>query len=721
MAKNKGRKIAKAGQASTGIPVQSPYSAPSTTKRASGPSWKWLLILAGVLALLVGAVYANTLWMGLVFNDYATLGQLKMQDPEAYFSSLWLDAFTRPLSEPWVKASFALDLTNYGSNFGWYHLVNLFLHLSACLALFTLVFRLSWVLRAQGKSVVDPYRLAVVCAILYAAHPLSAQSATYISARYAPLCAANFLIALNFFLVALLGDHPWQRWWGVIFATLFAVMCLDSGQYGVSLPFMMFGLFFILKPPAMKPLDWMINRPLVAGILMALCMVIPFVWVAGVTSGAVPNFYGFPPPESKAAYVATQAKAFATYYTRTFFVPVGLSMDPPYTRASDFADVFALLGTVMLAGCVAALYFLRKQPILVFGFALLLAGYLPHVAFVQQERVADPIFYLSLAGLCTIAGWFIVQLIQGTHKQAAGKFAIIVVFLVGLSVMRNLDFATDEGLVASTLRTNPTSSLALTFSAMQNFKKNQYEKSLSDANQAALADPNLALAYLTKGYALSALKRYDEAKPVFVKAIELAKKQKLNILNDCKLALAQNYIHQNKPFEVNALVYPSLAGNPNNGKALYLLGMGAYERHSYEEAYMYLSRAAQSGDPDSLVPLSDTALRLRNLPVAFKIAEMAATRNDTAESQLAYGTAALAVNRLDVATTALTKALKEKPDSAEAMALLSVLYERKNDKVLAESYRKDATSRNADVFSELPMAEITIGGAAAPPNKKSKK
>src|SRR5262249_34615645 len=134
-----------------------------------------------------------------------TFTQLKFDGQSGFFEKLWSDAIWRPLSAPWCRSSFATDMQNYGQQFGWYHLVNIFLHLSSCIALYSLVFRLSWRFKNDGRSLLNPYRVALLSAAIYACHPLAVQATTYISARYAPLAVANFLLALNFFVAAIVA------------------------------------------------------------------------------------------------------------------------------------------------------------------------------------------------------------------------------------------------------------------------------------------------------------------------------------------------------------------------------------------------------------------------------------------------------------------------------------------------------------------------------------
>src|SRR5262249_8563299 len=145
-------------------------------------------------------------------------------DAENYLFSTFGDNFVFPLTQPWLRASYALDLKNYGTTFGWYHFVNIFLHLSAVVALFALVFRVAWRSYYCELSKFDPYKLAFVTATLFACHPMASQSVTYISARYALLASANFLLALNCFIAAFLARGRTGQLWAWAGTVFFGFM-----------------------------------------------------------------------------------------------------------------------------------------------------------------------------------------------------------------------------------------------------------------------------------------------------------------------------------------------------------------------------------------------------------------------------------------------------------------------------------------------------------------
>lgn len=659
-------------------------------------NWKWLSIIVAVVGALPFLLYTNTFWFGLVFNDVETIRQVLSAGEPAPF-----DMILRPLTEPWVRASFVLDFMHYQTAFGWYHLVNVWIHLSAAVALALLVFAIARRIAADGADPVSPYSVAALAGLIYGSHPLAVQTATYLSARWSGLGASNFLFALLFF-VLILSTEGAIRVWCVLLTLAYSIMCLASGEMSLMLVPSMVAVYYLLKPATLKWNEWALEHPIITPLTAVFSLAIPFFVLLGVQSAAVPNWHGFPKLEP-IAYFATQAKAFLTYYTRVFFAPLGLSIDPPFAQAANFSDMLSIGGLLLVIACIYVMYRYRHHKLLFFGLWLTLAGYLPHSLIVQQDAVSDPAFYLSLSGLSLVAAWSLLEIWRGAIKSESPKVIPVVLVLGALSVVHNLNFRNDPALVASILTTNHRSVLGTALSARQKLNHEDFAGAVKDADEAISLDPNSALAYTIRGQAQLRMHRESEAKHSFEKATDLAIAQRLPILAQIKYGLAEAYIAMGNTERATDVANQAFRLDPHAPRAKYVMGLLALKNKNYPMAMSYLQEARRQGVVDAILPGAKVLLGMKQWSETAQLSRLVLKAGNDPEAQLILGNASLALNDLASAESALKEALKGRLHNAETMALLSILYERKGDKAVAESYHNEAMQLDAKIFSNLTL------------------
>lgn len=671
-----------------------PGSGPTLAARQNAINWRHLAILSGVIAVVAFVIYINTFWMGLVFNDNLTLSNAIGTGTTSI-----ADVFVRPFTQPWVRTSFLTDISHYQSQFGWYHFVNVWLHLSTCVALALVVFLVAWRKRVDTAYPEYPYMLAGVAGLIYACHPFAVQTATYLSARYASMGASNFLFAL-LFAGLVLGTAGAIRIWCGLLLVAFSLMCLASSEVALALGPSVLALIFLLKPAKPKWIDWAIDHPLLVGLSFVASLLVPFYLMNGFDPLAASNFFGLPKLEP-AAYYATQAKALLTYYTRCFVVPIGLSIDPPYSQAEGFADVLAILGMALLGGIVYAAVRWRSRAIIVFAIWLTLAGFLPHAVIWQQDAVSDAAIYLAVGGMSTLAAWFLLEIFTGTFKAVVPKLVAVLLILAGLSVAHNLDFRTEQSLLASVLSTNPNSELGMTLAAMEKVKKDDYAGAIKESDEALTRNPRLAVALFTKGQAQLHLEHYSEAQASFEAAIKIGEEQHLPIVGSARYALAETYVAMNRLDKADEVLQAAMKTEPQHPRSVYVLGLMSLKKRDFPAAMVYLQRALQNGVGEAALPAGRALLGVKDYDEALAIAKHLQTKRNSPEVQLLLGNASLAVNDLPTAEKALKEVVKVRREDAEALALLSIVYERQGDKVLAGSYHKDAVKRDPEIFSKL--------------------
>jgi tetratricopeptide (TPR) repeat protein len=671
-----------------------------TSTKVDKKLW-WSLI--GCVTLAVVICYINTLFQGTVFHDELSILLINSDNMRNHTGLS--DVIVRPLTQPWVRQSFLQDETSYGTTFSWYHLVNVYFHWLSAVALFALTFRLSWRWRNdcnerhEGAINVDPYKIAVACALIFACHPLCAQSATYLSARYSSMGACNYLLSLNFFLVGLFGRDA-LRVWGYILCAATGWMCLASSEIGLTLPIALLALFFLAGRKQVKWKEWALNHPYVCGLLIAIAVCAPFAPFFGFQLAALPNWYGMG-KASQIQYYATQAKAFLSYYLRCFLAPIGLSVDPPYAQATSFGDPLSLMGAAALAGLVAALVRFRQRRLLALGLGLTLLGLLPHFVIPQAELVADPVLYLSFAGLSITVVALTEHIFAGTWKSFLEKFAPVIVVLAGLAIVHNLDFRDNRILAEKTFKVNSQSAIGYTLLAMTDLGEKKNIQAITDVDKALDINKADAIAWLSKGVALNRVGDYSDADQALQEAVSQSDIQHLALRQTARLELAQNDLQLNKIDDADMLVKSALPENPYNPQAIFLIGKVFYARHSYKEAAMYLHRAYTLHVLAALQPLADCALHLQEFGRAIPVAQQAVSFDNSRRSKLILANAFFGAKQMPFAQGLVSEMLKQSPNSADALALQSLIDEQSSKPDAAKVHREAALKLDPKVFDQL--------------------
>src|SRR5262249_36158993 len=106
-------------------------------------NWRLLWLLAAIVAFVAALVNGAGIWNGFVLSDQENLNQvLNVQEIDQFWTRLWANAVYTPLSQQWVKATYAWDSQSFGASPAGYHLVNVLLQAFACVYFYLFVFHL---------------------------------------------------------------------------------------------------------------------------------------------------------------------------------------------------------------------------------------------------------------------------------------------------------------------------------------------------------------------------------------------------------------------------------------------------------------------------------------------------------------------------------------------------------------------------------------------------
>lgn len=689
----------------------SPTRIPKVAKKAAiaAPppvAWRTLGLMALALAGLVVACFLDSLPGELVFNDRSTLQFLStIRDWDYFWADLWATAFTRPLTQQWLKATYAWDFQAAGMHLIWYHVVNVGLHLVSCLYLFFLVFRIARTWHNQGRLDADPYRAAFAATALFACHPLACESVAYLSARSAPLLAANYFLCLDCFLFGYLGRGKATKFWGYGLSTVFLFLGLLVSPGALTLPLTMLVLAAMLKPPSQHWLDWATGWRWSLAAVLLLLGALPYLTLRGVVlhpgNGAGLEAL---PAES---YWASQFKGLITYYVRCFLVPIGLCVDPPWVTASHWLDPLTLSGIIFVVACAAGIWLLSARPLVSFGLFLFLIGFIPECFIVQPELIADRRIYLSLAGLCLIAGWAVAKLAERSLRRALIVFGVIVALLCSLTIWRNWEWGSEQRLWEATLRVNPDSARAHANLALELLRHGKAWEAAWQARRSVKINPHLSQGFLAVGAVLFHGKDYRGAVDAFSTASELARQHNLgnNFLGEAKSGLARSYLELEQYNQAGLAAREALDAGVDSADMHMVLGR-AYAEQKRHDLAMFELQTALKMDPrlsTCWAPLARSAIELNIPNVAYTAALMAHNLAPSDETQLLRVRAAILAKNYAEARRVLLELLGKQPENAEALVLADWLEEHHGDKKKAESYRAKVLKIDPLAYSKIPL------------------
>jgi len=404
---------------------------------------------------------------------------------------------------PLTLISFATDYQLYGLKPAGYHFTNILFHILNALLAFGLFFMLT---RDPG--------VAFFVGILFAVHPLRAESVAWVTERKDVLFVFFYFLALYSYV-----RHARKPSW--IFYILSFISFLLSGLAkgaALSLP-----IVLILT-------DWFLGRKYKTRLVWEK---IPFV-AAAIVFGllavyAQRTLHSAQIPIVKRFFTANWVAAF--YLVKTL-IPVRLSALYPYPAGYPETLPLAFLLAPFVTGILAffsgySLPFTKK---FVFGLLFFLVTLLPVsqlVTVAGPEIAANRYTYLPLVGIFYLAGVGGVWLWRRIRSAAAFRFilasagCVLILGLIWLSWGRSQTWHDSISLWTDVLRSNPRIPEAYNNRGAVYAGLGQYDRALADYERALAIDPDFSRALNNRGTAFQRIGDFEKARADFDQAINL--------------------------------------------------------------------------------------------------------------------------------------------------------------------------------------------------------
>lgn len=661
--------------------------------------------LVPLVALAAILPFLNSLPGGFVWDDRTLILQdFKVQHP-CYFPRFFLcDYFEHADEEikygyyrPLISISFLADFVFWGERPFGYHLTNVLLHGLVSVLVFLLLSRL---FRGRGG-------IALIAALLFAVHPVHAESVAWISGR-------TDLIATLFTLLSLLAlaQSPSRRY-ALAVSLLFFLAALFAKESSLVVPLVAAAYLAAFEPAWSRPRIG--KLALLYGLCVGAYLATRF-GIAGVKAGSVALL--------TPAETAFSSLAALFLYAGKMSFPASLSAYITNPLAVSLRDPRAAAGAAVLLALLGALVFSwrRSDRPLAFTLAFALVSLAPLANVVRISGPADMGFpaaerflYAPSIALIAAAVALGAYLPRGSLARLAALAALLA--LSALTVRRNPVWRSEEELFSDALRSSPAAPLlwsnlgvclsrsgrhaaaveclerAISLSgggtrqrvnlAAALREAGKFEESLSLLDGALLGGKLPAAVRHNRGKTLAAMGKAPEAAAEFAAAVR-SRPDRVEILVDLAEAYkkAGDFIRAEKAYRRALALHPSAPLWSNLGVVLKLKGDQKGAREAFEESIAL--------DPSSSASRGNLGVLLARMGLYAEAREEleAARRLDDKNLDAANGLGVLFVRtgeaaRAEVLFLDLARSFPQNP---EAFINLGLLKRRAGDRAAAGTW-----------------------------------
>jgi len=436
----------------SGPESQSAPAAEGESHSRSGAASFWP---AALVVLATAAVFANALCGGFVWVDHKEIVQQAFViDSWEEFRDAWTGSVTdlgRDRAEGGSSSGYfrpvqllfvTLNVWLFGQNALLHHIPNIVLHALSALLLMAIVRRLAHRARLASSSSV-----ALVCALLYAVHPIHVESVTWISGSKDTLAGFFFFGALAVYVrwastVREAPKAPANCLFYICGPILFGLGLLTK-EAVIVLPalLVLIELFGLFGPTAGRAL---LRRGLAIagfGLVALVYLVARSILLGSLGDMKEGVWHGDGPLQT----FLTMPGVLAEYAVK-MLLPFGLTTaDTTLIVTSPLQLAFVAGLFLVLVGLGLVLYYRKSLPLAAFGIAWFFVALLPVMNIFPIHHIkAERFVYLPSAGACLALAALWGRIGQGKWRRPA--FVIVLVYLVLLSALtigRNRDWADD--------------------------------------------------------------------------------------------------------------------------------------------------------------------------------------------------------------------------------------------------------------------------------------
>jgi protein O-mannosyl-transferase len=485
---------------------------------SSGPTKARTWASAILIAAVALSAYATSFSGAFQFDDFPSI----VENPT--LRSLW--PLTGPLApprgaltvsgRPALNFSFALNYAASGYHEWSYHLLNLAIHVCAALCLFGIVRR---TLRGLGDG--NPDAPALVSAMVWAVHPVTTESVTYIVQRAESLMGLLYLATLYFFVRSVdTTNASFRRAW-LVLSVLACWAGVATKEVMVTAPVavILYDRIFVQRSWTRT---WRARRGYYFSLASSWLLL---GWLVGSTGWDRGGTSGFHVGVSWIGYWLTQGEAMARYLIMAVW-PRHLSIEyGPASAPTPLACGLVLLVLAGFAVTVAAVVrgrhwsFLPACCFLILAPTSVMPGVLQYVA---EHRMYLPLAAVVVGAVLSVRSAFRMARLRETATWAMALFAAAVVACLTVATsQRNLLYSDDLALWSDTVASHPLSALAQANLGKALLDRRRTSEGIAHCKMSVDIDPNKPAARYNLGMAYEEQHRWDDALKQYASAASL--------------------------------------------------------------------------------------------------------------------------------------------------------------------------------------------------------
>jgi protein O-mannosyl-transferase len=653
------------------------------------PHFRRDCLAALALAAVAFAVFAGALDCGFVtFDDpYYVYQNHHVQAGLSSGSLGWaLTTFENSNWHPLTWLSLQLDTTLWGAGPRGYHFTNVLLHAANAALLFLAL-----------RSLTGAFWRGAVVALLFAVHPLRAESVAWVTERKDVLSALFGFLAL--WAYAGYARRPSALRYGALVAAF--VLSLMAKPMLVTLPFLLLVLDWWPLGRATTVAAWrwlgLEKLPLLA--LSAASAVVTY--HAQAAGGAVSRLTTFSP----SVRLGNAAISYLSYLGDTFW-PAKLAVYYPH-RSFPFAGGLApstvtaalLLLTALTAG---AALLRRRAPYLLTGWLWYLGTLVPVIGLVQvgSQACADRYTYFPQVGILVALCWGIAELARNQARVATAAAAAAALLLAALTFEQVHTWKDSFALWSNAYRVSGRCPSVLVNLGEELEKRGEKQLAFEYYKDAVRLDPESSQIRLDLGNALQKQNRLDDAVREFSKACELAPDSPGGFTNRGLILFRQGKLEEaERDLETACKLAPDL------GEVFFNLGLVKDARKDYAGAVAGYEEALRikPNYPRARATLGADLVRLGDRDRGLGLLEEA-VRSEPKSDEIHYrlGETLDGLGDLQGAATHFEQAARLNPNLAGAWSNLGIVRLRQGNVDEAVEYLARSVEHDPASIKALP-------------------